>query len=131
MKTLTEQERIILFDKYKRVVTNDQEDIDKNERTECCICINEFCKDDEVLIHPLCKHIYHMDCVQDWFKNKMICPMCKQQTRTAMIRTMSLPGNDIASIKNQNLFEEFKENERVIDGFYDGEEGEDNRLAGN
>lgn len=103
-KGLSAKEKAILFDKYRQTVKNDQSEIDENSKSECCICIDEFMVDDNVLIHPLCKHIYHLECVQDWFESKMNCPLCKIQTREAMVRTMSTRGTNVASEKDGFLF---------------------------
>ena len=45
---------------------------------ECAICLCKF--DDDCDVTPLpcnIKHYYHPECIEDWFKQKNTCPLCK------------------------------------------------------
>jgi hypothetical protein len=44
--------------------------------TECAICLEEFQKNDGVANLP-CNHLFHISCVQEWFKNNTTCPICR------------------------------------------------------
>lgn len=44
----------------------------------CPICINAYSGTDTVCILN-CKHVYHPNCIKEWSKYKMTCPMCKRE----------------------------------------------------
>ena len=47
------------------------------KQSECAICLKEFEKGEQVDRIPTCKHIFHDQCVKDWFLQFLICPMCR------------------------------------------------------
>lgn len=46
------------------------------EKRNCVICMTQYEKDDKILTIPCC-HLYHTECILDWFKTKNTCPICK------------------------------------------------------
>jgi len=44
----------------------------------CAICICEF-EDEETLRELRCGHIFHTECVDEWFERASTCPLCKQE----------------------------------------------------
>ncbi len=56
----------------------DEEVIIKVEiETECCICYEGVIKGKMLS----CGHIYHKECIDEWFKEKRICPYCRASAR--------------------------------------------------
>lgn len=49
---------------------------DEMGKDMCPICFVEY-KEDESLIKLNCSHIYHKECVFDWFKKNRNCPLCR------------------------------------------------------
>ncbi|XP_059644481.1 probable E3 ubiquitin-protein ligase RHG1A [Cornus florida] len=47
------------------------------ERELCCICQDEFVKEQE-LGKLECGHQFHFDCIKEWLFEKNCCPICKQ-----------------------------------------------------
>ncbi|KAL3100596.1 hypothetical protein niasHS_001162 [Heterodera schachtii] len=46
------------------------------ELAPCAICLEEIGADE--LVRPLpCQHIFHTDCISDWFYNHFTCPNCR------------------------------------------------------
>jgi len=43
---------------------------------ECSICLTSFEVNDRIRILP-CKHAFHKDCIDHWFQQSTLCPMCK------------------------------------------------------
>ena len=43
---------------------------------ECSICYNEFNKDTKLVILNNCSHGFHLDCIVEWFKQDLRCPLC-------------------------------------------------------
>ena len=58
------------------------------DKKDCIICLNSFKQGDKALILP-CIHIFHTDCIKNWFKTQNTCPICKFQM-------------DANSLNNQN-----------------------------
>ncbi|AFZ79573.1 hypothetical protein BEWA_024220 [Theileria equi strain WA] len=44
--------------------------------THCNICLEDY-TDGEILRKLPCRHIYHRDCVDTWFRRRSICPTCR------------------------------------------------------
>jgi hypothetical protein len=50
--------------------------VDKEfENNECIICLEEMIKGEKIKILE-CGHIYHYNCINDWFKRVKECPIC-------------------------------------------------------
>jgi hypothetical protein len=45
------------------------------ENNECIICLDNMKIGDKIKILD-CGHIYHYNCINDWFKRKKECPLC-------------------------------------------------------
>jgi len=64
--------------KNMREAGEDEDFMIRVEReTECCICY-EGVIEGKMLS---CGHIYHKECIDEWFKEKRICPYCRAQAR--------------------------------------------------
>jgi len=44
---------------------------------ECIICLESMIKGERVKILG-CGHMYHYDCIMEWFKRKKECPLCSK-----------------------------------------------------
>ena len=44
--------------------------------SSCIICFSDFNKNDKIKILK-CGHIYHKECINEWFKKKELCPICR------------------------------------------------------
>ena len=44
----------------------------------CSVCQDIIKYKDKILILP-CNHIFHKDCIKEWFKKKLDCPSCREQ----------------------------------------------------
>lgn len=49
----------------------------KNKEPECSICFSDFMIDEELPELP-CKHVFHEQCLLQWFKYTRTCPLCRQ-----------------------------------------------------
>lgn len=59
------------------VVDVDSDDTDEQlQPLECCICLGEYEKGDElVCLHP-CRHVFHKECIAAWTDHNRRCPLC-------------------------------------------------------
>lgn len=48
---------------------------------QCLICLEDFETDTPVICFPKCRHVYHMDCLNQWLHKKKVCALCKTEFR--------------------------------------------------
>ncbi len=47
-----------------------------NEKKNCVVCLSNFELNDKLMILP-CTHLFHTNCIKNWFKTNNTCPICK------------------------------------------------------
>jgi hypothetical protein len=60
----------------KLLPKNKVNDINKLDEKKCVICLEYFVVGDELTTIP-CFHLFHPKCINEWFKSKNTCPICK------------------------------------------------------
>ena len=52
-----------------------------NNDSMCCICLENFLDNQKknIIYIKSCKHIYHQECLYNWYKNKLYCPYCRKK----------------------------------------------------
>lgn len=45
--------------------------------SECCICLEEYETGDRCQVFPVCNHVYHSNCIDNWLKKNSTCPICR------------------------------------------------------
>ena len=62
----------------KRIPIIEVEDKNKlsDDNKKCTICQDEYNNKDKVIVLP-CLHVFHPDCINNWFSSKNTCPNCK------------------------------------------------------
>lgn len=75
VKDKKKQKNNIILDQLK---TNKIDNVNNlhNENKRCCICLQDFKKNDNAIFLP-CFHLFHRKCISKWLDNKEICPLCK------------------------------------------------------
>lgn len=77
---------------------------------ECGICLQAFVvgeslkvldcgglgNDVEVVPENQQKHIFHQECILNWFKKKIECPLCRAQFRPRIVEMLGEAEEDIA-----------------------------------
>ncbi|VDK35867.1 unnamed protein product [Taenia asiatica] len=54
-------------------------DDEDNKLPECVICMCEYEVGDELRKLPMCSHIFHRACIDDWLTRSLTCPTCQQE----------------------------------------------------
>ncbi|XP_062023410.1 RING-H2 finger protein ATL5 [Rosa rugosa] len=44
---------------------------------ECAVCLSEFEHGERGRVLPSCKHPFHIECIDTWFKSNSNCPLCR------------------------------------------------------
>lgn len=45
---------------------------------ECVICLEDFEDGDSCRVFSVCKHIFHLNCVDNWLRKNLTCPICRK-----------------------------------------------------
>ncbi|KFK35439.1 hypothetical protein AALP_AA5G284500 [Arabis alpina] len=49
----------------------------KTPLEECSVCLSEFEEEDEGRVLPKCGHVFHVECIDTWFRSRSSCPLCR------------------------------------------------------
>jgi len=63
-----------IFNENRNV--NDIETENTDQIPPCSICLSLFENGDELRILP-CRHRFHSECIDQWFRSHRTCPMCR------------------------------------------------------
>ena len=77
-----------------------QDDIPKDERQDCSICLGVLEKGERVIGHPGCNHTFHKVCLLYWLSHGSKvgrCPTCKSNTRSELFASMMSNKTDSVS----------------------------------
>lgn len=45
---------------------------------ECVICLEDFVDGDSCRVFSVCKHMFHLNCVDNWLRKNLTCPICRK-----------------------------------------------------
>ncbi|KAJ4957959.1 hypothetical protein NE237_025070 [Protea cynaroides] len=78
-----------IIDTFPTLVYSSVKDLRESKRgLECAICLVEFQDNDEIRLIPVCNHVFHQNCIDEWFGNHTTCPLCRKSLLPSAI---SLP----------------------------------------
>ncbi|KAG2680809.1 hypothetical protein I3760_11G115200 [Carya illinoinensis] len=49
----------------------------RTRESQCSVCLGEFEIKEELLQIPLCKHVFHIECIHLWLHSNSTCPLCR------------------------------------------------------
>ena len=64
-----------LFNCFKKQDNKYIVDTEKLLDCICIICLSEFKKGQLIQVLD-CNHMYHDQCIKEWYKRKKVCPIC-------------------------------------------------------
>lgn len=79
-----------------------------NRDVTCSICLCEIFADDICKELPLCQHVFHSSCIEEWFSSSTVCPLCKQDffTENSRLRArVRCDNNDVRQHGGEKSFE--------------------------
>ncbi|XP_073026436.1 probable E3 ubiquitin-protein ligase RHA4A [Primulina eburnea] len=69
------------------------DDYHKARNPLCCVCLGEFELKEELLQVPLCKHMFHIDCIRHWLHSSSTCPLCRTPVVSDNTRNTALESH--------------------------------------
>ncbi|XVF35451.1 hypothetical protein REPUB_Repub18cG0147200 [Reevesia pubescens] len=92
------------------------------EGLECAVCIPKFEDSDVLRLLPMCKHAFHMNCIDQWLKTHSTCPLCRYKfdsrdldcfTHSNNSLRLSRNPSNLTQDPNLELFVEREEDDQV------------------
>ena len=81
----------------------------QKDHEECCICLQEH-----ATFRSNCKHLFHFNCIIEWYKNKSTCPDChktlKDRTHRIYCRACRKKEKGISMEDLIKLYQESRNN---------------------
>ena len=92
LENIDSRQRRILLEKNKDYATimkflpiwEIRENKKSDNNNNCVICLYEFQIGDRISALP-CLHIFHHDCIKNWLRNELSCPVCKLEITLSSI----------------------------------------------
>lgn len=85
--------------------THKQRDLHGVDQSECPVCLGEFEEGAPVRLLPHCRHVFRLQCIDEWFISHSICPLCRSPvvtpTSPALPLIIHTSGKDAAYLPHQ------------------------------
>ena len=72
------QECIITSNALNEYLDNNTTQCNSNDNIDCCICLDKF-EENHTSIVLECSHRFHRECITNWLKKELKCPLCRKQ----------------------------------------------------
>ncbi|XP_058742631.1 RING-H2 finger protein ATL5-like [Vicia villosa] len=60
---------------------------------DCAICLSEYTDGDECRMLPNCSHVFHSQCIDEWFTSQSNCPLCRAPIQPVTVEPHVEPGS--------------------------------------
>ncbi|GKE51498.1 putative RING-H2 finger protein ATL21A [Tanacetum coccineum] len=74
------------IESYPRTVLGEDCELPKDHGT-CAICLSDYKPKDAVRTIPECNHYFHADCIDEWLKINVTCPVCRKSPQSSSLVT--------------------------------------------
>lgn len=71
------QECIITGDALNEYLDNNTQ-FNYNDNSYCCICLDKFEENNKSIVLE-CSHRFHRNCISNWLKKELNCPLCRKK----------------------------------------------------
>jgi len=93
-------EAILSLTGFKYPAEGDSQSFDTERDSTCSICLSDFEPGDEVTRLP-CKHVFHLEEVQQWLNHRGTCPLCNAEVTVEAIEAFHATSLEIEDLKDQ------------------------------
>lgn len=52
--------------------------VNSKEFSHCSVCLTEVVDGEKIRLLPRCNHVFHMNCIDMWFRSHSTCPLCRE-----------------------------------------------------
>ncbi|CAL5053176.1 unnamed protein product [Urochloa decumbens] len=59
-------------------------------RDECAVCLGAVQEGEKVRRLPVCRHVYHVECIDLWLAAHRTCPLCRSELDPSKVNSESL-----------------------------------------
>ncbi|KAI3496967.1 hypothetical protein L1887_39346 [Cichorium endivia] len=68
------------INKLPRCIFKNSKKIERNgsHESSCAICLRSFKNREEGRELPICKHVFHLECIDEWLIRSGSCPICRR-----------------------------------------------------
>ncbi|XP_071730677.1 RING-H2 finger protein ATL22-like [Rutidosis leptorrhynchoides] len=71
---------------YPKTVLGESCTLPKDNGT-CAICLSDYEPKEEIRTIPECNHYFHAECIDEWLKLNVTCPVCRKSPETSSLVT--------------------------------------------
>ena len=71
---------------YPKTVWGESYELSK-DNGPCAICLSDYKPKDAVRTIPECNHYFHADCIDEWLKLNVTCPVCRKSPQSSSLVT--------------------------------------------
>lgn len=68
----------------------------------CPICRDDFKEGDQLRKITVCSHVFHEDCLENWFKYNEACPVCSKPLNREILRIIR-PKRDLSEMRRKSV----------------------------
>ena len=99
--------QLLIFIKEKKF----DKRLDEFKQNECVICCEDLKKGCAIRKIPVCKHIFHSKCIDNWFKTKIEeaihkCPLCNAEITIEKIKEAKFKRKEERKQKRKSVIQE-------------------------
>ncbi|XP_020268217.1 RING-H2 finger protein ATL47-like [Asparagus officinalis] len=95
----------------------------KDQETEdCVVCLGEFKENEWLRLLPNCAHVFHVSCIDTWFRDHSTCPLCRMgvlydiSTCSSSLSPVAL----LASLRREDPGQERMTGHRLSEDLHEG-----------
>ena len=72
------------FDSLEEIEFRAIEHMDDDGERVCSICLIDFNNGEKLIQLPICKHLFHGECVKRWLQENSLCPYCRSDIKNSL-----------------------------------------------
>ncbi|KAM7279352.1 hypothetical protein ACFE04_006486 [Oxalis oulophora] len=75
---------------------------------DCSVCLSEFEQGEDLRLLPKCRHVFHVHCIDLWFKGNSTCPVCRANVNN----NNNNNNNNVVTTSSSTVINEFSQETR-------------------